>query len=62
MKYSNYTNAELWNTYNASPVYDSELCKEICSRVGMYEDYFYADGENVDRVMEEAADQLKASC
>lgn len=62
MKYYNYTNAELWNTYNASKEYDSAMCKEICSRVGMYEDYYYADGENIDRVMEEAAEQLKVSC
>lgn len=62
MMYGNMTNAELWNMYNASPVYDSAMCKEICSRVGMYEDYYYADSENVDRVMEEAAEQLKASC
>lgn len=61
MKYYNMTNAELWNTYNASDVYEPEMCKEICSRVGMYEDYYYADGDNIDRVMEEAAEQLKAS-
>lgn len=35
--YGNMTNAELWNMYNASPVYDAEMCKEICTRVGMYE-------------------------
>lgn len=61
MKYYDMTNAELWNTYNASAEYDPEMCKEICSRVGMYEDYYYASSENVDRVMEEAAEQLKAS-
>lgn len=27
----------------------------------MHEDYYMADGENIDRVMEEAVDQLKAS-
>lgn len=62
MKYYQMTNTELWNTYNASETYDPELCKEICSRVGMDEDYYYATGENVDRIMEEAADQLKVSC
>ena len=62
MKYHDMTNAELWNTYNTSPVYEPEMCKEICSRVGMYEDYYYADSENVDRIMDEAADQLRASC
>lgn len=61
MKYYHMTNAELWNTYNASQVYEPEMCKEICSRVGMYEDYYYATSENVDRIMEEAAEQLKVS-
>uniref|UniRef100_UPI003FEED2F9 hypothetical protein n=1 Tax=Prevotella sp. TaxID=59823 RepID=UPI003FEED2F9 len=61
MKYHYMTNAELWNIYNASQVYAPELCKEICSRVGMYEDYYYSNSENVDRVMKEAAEQLKAS-
>lgn len=28
----------------------------------MYEEYYMADGDNIDRVMEEAVDQLKASC
>lgn len=60
--YHNYTNAELWNTYNTSKVYEPGLCKEICTRVGMYEDYFFADSESVDRVMDEAAAQLKVSC
>jgi hypothetical protein len=59
MKYYDYTIAELWNIYNTSKEYDSALCKEICSRVGMYEDYYYAGSENVDRVMEEAAERLK---
>ena len=62
MKYHEMSNAELWNIYNASKVYDSAMCKEICSRVGMYEDYYYATSENVDRVMIEAAERLKTSC
>lgn len=62
MKYYNMTNNELLNAYNASAEYDPALCKEICSRVGMHEDYYYADGENIDRVMEEAIEQLEASC
>jgi hypothetical protein len=61
MKYHGMTNAELYNIYNASRVYEPEMCKEICSRVGMYEDYYYANSENVDRVMDEAVEQLKAS-
>lgn len=62
MKYYHMTNAELLNTYNTSETYEPELCEEICSRVGMYQDYYYATGENIDRIMEEAADQLKLSC
>lgn len=61
LMYYNMTNYELLNLYNASKEYEPEMCKEICSRVGMYEDYYYASSENVDRVMEEAAEQLKAS-
>jgi hypothetical protein len=56
------TNKELIDAYNASDVYDLTMCKVICTRVGMHEDYYMADGENIDRVMEEAVDQLKASC
>ena len=55
-------NAELLNAYNASEVYDPALCKEICFRVGMHEDFYYADGENIGRVMERAVNQLEASC
>ena len=36
------------------------MCKVICTRVGMHEDFYYADGENVDRVMEEAVEHLTA--
>lgn len=57
--YHGYTNAELWNTYNTSETYEPGLCKEICFRVGMYEDYYYSDSGSVDRVMEEAAERLK---
>lgn len=42
------------DAYNASDVYDLTMCKVICARVGMHEDFYYADGENIDRVMEEA--------
>lgn len=59
MKYYDYTNAELWNLYNASEVYDAEMCAEICLRVGMDEEYLLADGDNIDHVMEEAAERLK---
>lgn len=56
------TNKELLDAYNASAEYDESMCCEICTRVGMHEEYYTADGENIDRVMEEAVDQLKASC
>lgn len=56
------TNKELLDAYNASDEYDESMCYEICTRVGMHEEYYMADGENIDRVMEEAIDQLKASC
>lgn len=36
--------------------YDESMCCEICTRVGMHEEYYMADGENIDRVMEEAVD------
>lgn len=39
-KYYRMTNAELFNIFNTSKVYDSKMCEEICRRVGMYEDYF----------------------
>ena len=58
----NMTNKELLDAYNASAEYDESMCCEICTRVGMHEEYYMADGENIDRVMEEAVDQLKASC
>lgn len=60
--YYDMTNKELFDAYNASDVYDLTMCKEICARVGMHEDFYYADGENIDRVMEEAVEQLRASC
>lgn len=62
MKYYSMTNKELLDVYNASEEYDSEMCNEICSRVGMHEDYYFADGNSIDRVMEEAVKQLEASC
>ena len=52
MKYYDLTNKELLNAYNASTEYDEAMCCEICTRVGMHTDYYYADGENIDRVME----------
>lgn len=54
--YYNMTNKELLDAYNASAEYDESMCCEICTRVGMHEEYY------IDRVMEEAVDQLKASC
>lgn len=62
MMYTQMTNKELLDAYNASDVYDHTLCKVICTRVGMHKDFYYATGEDIDRVMEEAVDQLKASC
>lgn len=62
MKYYNMTNKELLDAYNESDEYNLGMCKEICIRVGMYEDFYYADGENIVRVMEEAVEQLEASC
>lgn len=62
MKYYDLTNKELLNAYNASTEYDEALCCEICIRVGMHTDYYYADGESIDRVMEEAVEQLEACC
>jgi hypothetical protein len=53
------TNAELWNAYNVSEIYEPKMCEEICYRVGMHEDYYYTTGENVDRIMEKAAKKLK---
>lgn len=62
MTYTYMTNKELLDAYNASDVDDLTMCKVICARVGMQEDFYYADGENIDRVMEEAVEQLRASC
>lgn len=62
MMYYNMTNKELLDAYNASAEYDESMCCEICTRVGMHEEYYMADGENIDRVMEEAVEQLRASC
>lgn len=62
MMYYNMTNKELLDAYNASAEYDESMCCEICTRVGMHEEYYMADGENIDRVMKEAVDQLMASC
>ena len=62
MKYYDLTNKELLNAYNASAEYDEALCCEICTRVDMHTDYYYADGESIDRVMEEAVEQLEACC
>lgn len=50
--YYNMTNKELLDAYNASAEYDESMCCEICTRVGMHEDYYMVDGENIDRVME----------
>lgn len=61
MTYYNMTNAELLNAYNASAEYNEAMCNEICTRVGMHEAYYMADGENIDRIMEEAVDQLETS-
>ena len=61
MKYYDLTNKELLNAYNASTEYDEAMCCEICTRGGMHHDY-YADGESIDRVMEEAVEQLEACC
>lgn len=61
-QYTQMTNKELLDAYNASDVYDLTMCKVICARVGMHEDFYYADGENVDRVMERAIEQLEACC
>ena len=60
--YTQMTNKELFDAYSASDVYDPTMCKVICARVGMHEDFYYADGENIGRVMEEAVEQLRASC
>lgn len=57
--YYNMTNKELLDAYNASAEYDESMCCEICTRVGMHEEYYIADGENIDRVMEEAVEQLR---
>lgn len=62
MKYYNMTNEELLNAYNENAEYDNDMCREICARVGMYEDYYYAEPENIDQVMEEAIKNLEASC
>lgn len=62
MKYYNLTNKELLNAYNASDEYIPAMCAEICTRVGMHEDYYYADCDNIDRVMEAAVEQLEACC
>ena len=47
MKYYDLTNKELLNAYNASTEYDEAMCCEICTRVGMHTDYYYADGESM---------------
>lgn len=60
--YTQMTNKELIDAYNASDVYDLTMCKVICARVGMHEDFYHADGEDVDRVMERAIEQLEACC
>ena len=62
MTYCNMSNKELLDAYNASAEYDESMCCEICTRVGMHEEYYTANGENIDRVMEEAVEQLRASC
>lgn len=62
MMYTQMTNKELLDAYNASDVHDLTMCKVICARVGMHEDFYYADGEDVDRVMERAIEQLEACC
>lgn len=62
MTYCNMTNKELLDAYNASAEYDESMCCEICTRVGMHEDYYYADCDNIDRVMEAAVEQLEACC
>lgn len=59
MKYNQMTNAELLNAYNASEIYQSEMCEEICYRVGMHEDYYCANDENLDRTIEEAVEKLE---
>lgn len=59
MKYYEMSNAELLNAYNASAEYDEEMCNEICTRVGMQDVYYMADGENIDRVMEKAVSLLE---
>ena len=55
-------NSLLLNAYNASAEYDPALCEEICIRVGVHEDFYNADGDNINRVMERAVEQLETSC
>ena len=62
MMYYNMTNKELLDAYNASAEYDEFMRGEICTRVGMHEEYYMADGENIDCVMERAIEQLEACC
>jgi hypothetical protein len=58
MRYFEMNNTELLNAYNASAEYDSEMCKEICARVGMKENYYNADGDSIDCIMERAVERL----
>ena len=59
MKYNQMNNKELWNAFNKSEIYKSEMCEEICYRVGMLEDYYLANDENIDSIVEEAVEKLE---
>lgn len=56
MKYYEMNDAELLNAYNASAEYVPEMCEEICSRVGMDDDYYYAEGSSIVEVMAKAVE------
>lgn len=58
--YYNMTNKELLDAYNASAEYVPEMCEEICSRVGMDDEYYYSDGENIVEVMAKAVELLSS--
>lgn len=53
------TDKELLEKYNASNIYEEEVCEEICARVGMREDWEDAEAEDFDCIMEEAVRLLE---
>jgi hypothetical protein len=54
-----YRDDELVEIFEKMDYYDSEVCAEICDRVGLIEEWTDADGETFESVIDRAIEILK---